>query len=106
MSTQGTSCCGLMEFYGFAWHRSFNSVIREIKRNIVHSRKFVLFTDVKHPVKFRKISGQNFYKFIKDNKLGDVVKTKVKENKNSGNKLVCYIWDFDRKVINEFLKKK
>lgn len=106
MSVQNTTCCGLMEFYGFAWHRTFKSVIKEIKRNIVHSRKFVLFTDVKHPLKTKGVNGQNFYKFIQDNKLGDVVKTKVKENRNSGNKLVCYIWDFDRKVINAFLSKK
>ena len=110
MSVRSTSCCGLNEFYGFASHRTAKSVVKSILtdlgvgryRTIESITPFILFTEVKEKGEDR---GEKLARYIKENKLGSVVKTPTRINPNSDNKLHCFIWTINKKNLKEWIKK-
>ena len=63
---------------------------------------FVIFSDVLNPK--RKLGGTKFAKYIKDSSLGNVVKTKIKTNPNSGNKIRVWVWEVDRDKLDVWYK--
>lgn len=49
-------------------------------------------------------TGTTFTKFIRDNKLGTVVKSQSIKNPNSRNKIATWVWNINWRRVNQYLK--
>jgi hypothetical protein len=110
MSIEETQCCGVNEIDGLG-----GKTPKETVASICHSRyadsdktPFYIFTGV-----WNKGYCQKFIKYIKDNKLGTILKSTQKVNPNTNNKIIVGILTVDdtkfrawNKRHSEFIEKQ
>ena len=76
--------------------------VAEVAYEIFHEEEdftFVLFSDIEYTGR-----GIALAEFIKKKGLGTIVKSRVKVNPNTGNKIRVYIWGLNRQRLFPYLK--
>ena len=115
-SIGGTTCCGMKELYGLSaarWdHKTQQNVyisVEELVATVYHFRRnqtpfcFVLFSDLAESTLKQ---GIGLAEYIREHKLGDILKTKPTRNPNSRNLIHAWIWTLDTKALNAWYKKE
>lgn len=104
-SVYNTSCCGVKELHGIQ-DESVLTSIRNACQWISNSGRAGIFTftcnDANKGV--GKSTGDILMKYILDNKLGTVTQSKIVTNRNTGNRICHYAWEFDYKACCEKYK--
>lgn len=112
MTVSRTNCCGMFELYDLYKIKNTESdeevSFRLVKELYYTARKnsgwqnhkpFVVFTDPDHYT-----NGSRLYHFIKENKLGTVLRSAKRYNPNSGNNdLRVYTWAVDYKALKNLV---
>lgn len=85
---ESLSCCGVREIAGLKSqpHKTMWDVCFALFEEDC-GQAFLLITDT-----CQSQRGRNFVKYIKSNKLGDVVETKWRKNPNSGHRIKVWVW--------------
>lgn len=98
MGMNNTTCCGIKEYFGIHNSQSPEAALKDIGNHLFkegYERSgLVFFSDnlngaVGSP-------GYAVQKYIEEHKLGNIICTNPKVNKNSGNLIVMWVWEYDR----------
>jgi hypothetical protein len=79
------------------YHQDTSSISSSLQLNFAH----ILFTQAGNVT-----YGQQFARFIRANRLGSVVRSRIQVNPNSKNPLAAYIWTVDRLALKRWWAKQ
>lgn len=96
-------CCGINEIAGIIDDNNPRETVKSVCESLFHDENncaFMLFTDIN-----KKIPGKNLEKYIKDNKLGKIVKSNSSINPNTRHSLTAWIWTLNKTNLKNWWTK-
>ena len=107
VQTRGSNgCCGVREIIGISEGDDVSEQVKDIIEDL-DSRDIplLIFTATVVEGGDEVSYGQDLADYIKENKLGSVVKSRSKLNPSSGNWIRAYIWSVNGKGVRAYAKK-
>lgn len=94
-------CCGVQEVSGLSDSDTTKSLYVIIGNLLSggYDCGFVMFTEVRGQ---NDNYGERLAKLIKKENLGNVINTRTKLNRNSGNQIRVYLWEFNYNKIKKY----
>lgn len=101
-SVEEMNCCGLRELHHIGQDWGPKQTILTFCEDRFNddegiTRPFVIFTDVAS-----RSAGKRLHKFILENRLGEVTKSKTRVNGNTDHKIIMWTWSVNHTALKKW----